>query len=174
MPRPYRSERSDAAVRLRGRDRKTGFGENDRIIKFQETHKGGENHGHKNHAKAVKADQRPHQKALLQLYGRQLPSVGRRRRTRLCAVHQPVRDLLQLFQKCSPSSRQCITRRNYASDKQKAMPNLQNILHTKSEQSAVLLGLCRHPKAEESRRAPAQETDGSVSGGFQGTALTSY
>lgn len=59
------TKRSDAAVRLRGRNRKTGFGENDRIIKFQETHKGGENHDHKNHAKAVKADQRPHQKALL-------------------------------------------------------------------------------------------------------------
>ena len=34
----------------------TAFGKNDRTIKFQETHKGGENHGHKNHAKAVKAD----------------------------------------------------------------------------------------------------------------------
>lgn len=45
----------------------TAFGKNDRTIKFQGTHKGGEKHGHKNHAKAVKADQRPHQKALLQL-----------------------------------------------------------------------------------------------------------
>ena len=70
------TKRSDAAVRLRGRNRKTGFGKNDRIIKFQETHKGGENHGHKNHAKAVKADQHPCQKALLQLCRRQLPSAG--------------------------------------------------------------------------------------------------
>lgn len=38
----------------------TAFGKNDRTIKFQETHKGGENHGHKNHAKSVKADQCPH------------------------------------------------------------------------------------------------------------------
>lgn len=97
LPRPYRSERSDAAVRLRGRNRKTGFGENDRIIKFQETHKGGENHGHKNHAKAVKADQCTHQKALLQLCGRQLPSAGWRRGARLRAVHQPVWNLLNYF-----------------------------------------------------------------------------
>lgn len=108
------TKRSDAAVRLRGRNRKTGFGENDRIIKFQETHKGGENHGHKNHAKAVKADQCTHQKALLQLCGRQLPSAGRRRGARLRAVHQPVRDLLQLFQKCSPSRRQGTVCRDHA------------------------------------------------------------
>ena len=43
----------------------TEFGESDSAIRFQGTHKGGEKHGHKNHAKAVKADQCPCQKALL-------------------------------------------------------------------------------------------------------------
>ena len=53
---------------------------------------GGENYGHSNHAQAVKADQHPCQKALLQLCRRQLPSAGRRRGTFLCLVHQPVRN----------------------------------------------------------------------------------
>ena len=75
---------------------------------------GGEKHGYKNHAKAVKADQHPCQKALLQLCRRQLPSAGRRRGARLRAVHQPVRDLLQLFQKCSPSRRQGTVCRDHA------------------------------------------------------------
>ena len=172
LPRPYRSERSDAAVRLRGRDRKTGFGENDRIIKFQETHKGGENHGHKNHAKAVKADQHPCQKALLQLCGRQLPSAGRRRGARLRAVHQPVRNLLQLFQKCSPSRRQGTVCRDHAAKPSKEMPNLQVVLRTEGKEPALLPGLRRRPKAEESRRAPAQETGSAVSSGFQDGVLT--
>ena len=51
------------------------------------------------------------------------------------------------------------------------MPNLQNILHAKSEQSAVLPGLCRYPKAEESRRAPAQEAAGKFLIRFQGAGL---
>lgn len=173
LPRPYRSERSDAAVRLRGRNRKTGFGENDRIIKFQETHKGGENHGHKNHAKAVKADQCTHQKALLQLCGRQLPSAGWRRGARLRAVHQPVWNLLQLFQKCSLSRRQGTVCRDHAAKPSKEMPNLQVVFRTKSKKPALLPKLCRRPKAEESCRAPAQETGSAVSSRFQGAALTS-
>ena len=151
----------------------TAFGKNDRTIKFQETHKGGENHGHKNHAKAVKADQHPCQKALLQLCRRQLPSAGRRRGARLRAVHQPVRDLLQLFQKRSPSCRQGAVCRDHAAKPSKEMPNLQVVLCTKGKEPALLPRLRRRPKAEESRRAPAQETGGAFSGRFQGTALTS-
>lgn len=37
---------------------------------------------------------------------------------------------------------------------------------------ALLPELCRRPKAEESRRAPAQETGSAVSSRFQGAALT--
>ena len=150
----------------------TAFGKNDRTIKFQETHKGGENHGHKNHAKAVKADQRSCQKALLQLCRRQLPPAGRRRGVRLRAVHQPVRDLLQLFQKRSPSGRQGAVCRDHATGKQKTMPNLQVVFRSKGKEPALLSKLCRRPKAEESRRAPAQETGSAVSSGFQGAALT--
>jgi len=40
------------------------------------------------------------------------------------------------------------------------MPNLQVILRTKGKEPALLPELCRRPKAEESRRAPAQETSG--------------
>ena len=151
----------------------TAFGKNDRTIKFQETHKGGENHGHKNHAKAVKADQHPCQKALLQLCRRQLPSAGRRRGARLRAVHQPVWDLLQLFQKRSPSCRQGAVCRDHAAKPSKEMQNLQVILRTKGKEPALLPKLRRCPKAEESRRAPAQETGSAVSSGFQGAALTS-
>ena len=57
--------------------------------------------------------------------------------------------------------------------KQKTMPNLQVVLRTKGKEPALLPGLCRRPKAEESRRAPAQETGSAVSSGFQGAALTS-
>lgn len=149
----------------------TAFGKNDRTIKFQGTHKGGENHGHKNHAKAVKADQRTHQKALLQLCGRQLPSAGRRRGTFLCPVHQPVRNLLQLFQKCSPSRRQGAVCRDHAACKQKTMQNLQVVFRTKGKKPALLPKLCRRPKVEESRRAPAQETGSAVSSRFQGAGL---
>jgi len=38
------------------------------------------------------------------------------------------------------------------------MPNLQVVLCTKGKEAALLSGLCRSPKAEESRRAPAQES----------------
>ena len=134
---------------------------------------GGENHGHKNHAKAVKANQHPCQKALLQLCRRQLPATGRRRGTRLCAVHQPVRDLLQLFQKCSPSRRQGTVCRDHAAKPSKEMPNLQVVLRTKGKEPALLPELRRRPKAEESCRAPAQETGSAVSSRFQGAALTS-
>ena len=141
-------------------------------IRFQGTHKGGENHGHKNYAKAVKADQRPCQKTLLQLCRRQLSSAGRWRRTRLCAVHQPVWNLLQLFQKCSPSRRQGTVRRDHAAKSSKEMPNLQVILRTKGKEPALLPGLRRRPKAEESRRAPAQETVGTSPIRFQDGVLT--
>ena len=53
------------------------------------------------------------------------------------------------------------------------MPNLQVVLCTKGKEPALLPRLRRRPKAEESRRAPAQETGGAFSGRFQGTALTS-
>ena len=43
----------------------------------------------------------------------------------------------------------------------KEMPNLQVVLRTKGKEPALLPGLRRHSKAEESRRAPAQETGGS-------------
>lgn len=152
----------------------TAFGKNDRTIKFQGTHKGGEKHGHKNLAKAVKADQCTHQKALLQLCGRQLPSAGRRRGTRLRAVHQPVRDLLQLFQKCSPSRRQGTVCRDHAAKPSKEMPNLQVVFRTKSKKPALLPKLCRRPKAEESCRAPAQETGSASLIRFQDGILTSY
>lgn len=134
---------------------------------------GGEKHGHKNHAKAVKADQRPCQKALLQLCRRQLPFAGRRRGARLRTVHQPVRNLLQLFQKRSPSRRQGTVCRDHAAKPSKEMPNLQVVLRTKGKKPALLPKLCRRPKAEESYRAPAQETGSAVSIGFQGVALTS-
>ena len=150
----------------------TAFGKNDRTIKFQGTHKGGENHGHKNHAKAVKADQRPHQKTLLQLCRRQLPAAGRWRRTRLCAVHQPVWNLLQLFQKCSPYRRQGTVCRDHAAKPSKEMPNLQVVFRTKGKKPALLPKLCRRPKVEESRRAPAQETGSAVSSRFQDGVLT--
>ena len=133
---------------------------------------GGENHGHKNHAQAVKADQRPHQKALLQLCRRQLPATGRRRGTRLCAVHQPVRDLLQLFQKCSPSRRQRAVCRDHAAKPSKEMPNLQVVFRTKGKKPALLPKLCCRPKAEESCRAPAQETGGASLIRFQDGVLT--
>ena len=123
--------------------------------------------------KQSKRDQRPHQKALLQLCRRQLPAAGRRRGTRLCAVHQPVRDLLQLFQKCSPSRRQGTVCRDHAAKPSKEMPNLQVVLRTKGKEPALLPELCRRPKAEESCRAPAQETGSAVSSRFQGAALTS-
>ncbi len=74
------------------------------------------------------------------------------------AVHQPVRDLLQLFQKGSPSRRQGAVRRDHAAGKQKTMPNLQVVLRTKGKEPALLPRLRRLPKTEESRRAPAQET----------------
>lgn len=151
----------------------TAFGKNDRTIKFQETHKGGENHGHKNHAKAVKADQRPHQKTLLQLCRRQLPAAGRWRRTRLCAVHQQVWNLLQLFQKCSPYRRQGTVCRDHAAKPSKEMSNLQVVFRTKCKKPALLPKLCCRPKAEESRRAPAQETGGASLIRFQDGVLTS-
>lgn len=149
----------------------TAFGKNDRTIKFQETHKGGENHGHKNHAKAVQADQCPCQKALLQLCRRQLPFAGRRRGARLRAVHQPVRNLLQLFQKRSPSRRQGTVCRDHAAKPSKEMPNLQVVFRIKGKEPALLPELCCRPKAEESRRAPAQETGGASLIRFQGAGL---
>ena len=152
----------------------TEFGESDSAIRFQGTHKGGEKHGHKNHAKAVQADQCPCQKALLQLCRRQLPFAGRRRGARLRAVHQPVRNLLQLFQKRSPSRRQGVVCRDHATKPSKEMPNLQVVFRTKGKEPALLPKLCRRPKAEESRRAPAQKTGGAFSGRFQDGILTSY
>ena len=89
------------------------------------------------------------------------------------AVHQPVRDLLQLFQKRSPSGRQGAVCRDHAAKPSKEMQNLQVILRTKGKEPALLPKLRRCPKAEESRRAPAQETGSAVSSGFQGAALTS-
>ena len=150
----------------------TEFGESDSAIRFQGTHKGGEKHGHKNHAKAVQADQCPCQKALLQLCRRQLPFAGRRRGARLRAVHQPVRNLLQLFQKRSPSRRQGTVCRDHAAKPSKEMPNLQVVFRIKGKEPALLPGLCRRPKAEESRRAPAQETGSAVSSRFQDGVLT--
>ena len=55
----------------------------------------------------------------------------------------------------------------------KEMPNLQVVFRTKSKKPALLPKLCRRPKAEESCRAPAQETGSAVSSRFQGAALTS-
>lgn len=89
------------------------------------------------------------------------------------AVHQPVWNLLQLFQKCSPSRRQGAVCRDHAAKPSKEMPNLQVVFRTKGKKPALLPKLCRRPKAEESCRAPAQETGSAVSSGFQGAALTS-
>ena len=107
------------------------------------------------HVKAVKADQRSCQKALLQLCRRQLLSAGQRRGTRLRAMHQPVRNLLQLFQKCSPSRRQGAVCRDHAAKPSKEMPNLQVVLRIKGKEPALLPGVRRRSKKEESCRAPA-------------------
>ena len=56
----------------------------------------------------------------------------------------------------------------------KEMPNLQVVFRTKGKEPALLPKLCRRPKAEESRRAPAQKTGGAFSGRFQDGILTSY
>lgn len=88
------------------------------------------------------------------------------------AVHQPVRNLLQLFQKRSPSRRQGAVCRDHAACEQKTMQNLQVVLRIKGKEPALLPGLCRRPKAEESRRAPAQETGSAVSSRFQDGVLT--
>ena len=101
----------------------------------------------------------------------ELPFAGRRRRARLRAVHQPVRNLLQLFKKLSPSRRQEAVCRDHAAKPSKEMPNLQVVLRTKGKEPALLPKLCRRPKAEESRRAPAQETGGTASGRSQGVGL---
>lgn len=76
------------------------------------------------------------------------------------AVHQPVRDLLQLFQKCGSSRRQRSVCRDHAAGKKKTMPNLQVVLRTKGKEPALLPGLRRHSETEESRRALAQKTGG--------------
>lgn len=54
----------------------------------------------------------------------------------------------------------------------KTMQNLQVVLRIKGKEPALLPGLCRRPKAEESRRAPAQETGSAVSSRFQDGVLT--
>lgn len=74
------------------------------------------------------------------------------------AVHQPARDLLQLFQKRSLSHRQGAVHRDHAAKPSKAMPTLQGVFRTKGKEPALLPELRRRPKAEESSRATAQET----------------
>ena len=88
------------------------------------------------------------------------------------AVHQPVRNLLQLFQKRSPSRRQGAVCRDHAAKQSKEMPNLQVVFRTKGKKPALLPELRRRPKAEKSRRAPAQETGSAVSSRFQDGVLT--
>ena len=88
--------------------------------------------------------------------------------------HACVRNLLQLFQNRSPSRRQGVVCRDHATKPSKEMPNLQVVFRTKGKEPALLPKLCRRPKAEESRRAPAQKTGGAFSGRFQDGILTSY
>ena len=125
------------------------------------------------HAKAVKADQRSCQKALLQLCRRQLPAAGRRRGARLCAVHQPVRNLLQLFQKRSPSRRQGAVCRDHAAKPSKEMPNLQVVLRTKAKNQRYCPGLRRHSKAKKAAERQRRETGGTSPIRFQDGVLTS-
>ena len=54
----------------------------------------------------------------------------------------------------------------------KEMPNLQVVFRTKGKKPALLPELRRRPKAEKSRRAPAQETGSAVSSRFQDGVLT--
>ena len=51
---------------------------------------------------------------------------------------------------------------------------LRQSVRPKVQPGEILPGLCRHPKAEESRRAPAQETAGKFLIRFQDEVLTSY
>jgi len=51
------------------------------------------------------------------------------------------------------------------------MQSLQVVLRTEGKEPALLPGLRRRPKAEESRRAPAQETAGKFLIRFQGAGL---
>ena len=69
-----------------------------------------------------------------------------------------------------PADRELVCR-DHAAKPSKEMPNLQVVLRTKGKKPALLPKLCRRPKAEESCRAPAQETGGTVSSGFQGAGL---
>ena len=78
------------------------------------------------------------------------------------------------FKKRSPSRRQGVVCRDHATKPSKEMPNLQVVFRTKGKEPALLPKLCRRPKAEESRRAPAQKTGGAFSGRFQDGILTSY
>ena len=86
---------------------------------------------------------------------------------------KPVWNLLQLFQKRSPSSRQRAVCRDHAAKPSKEMSNLQVVFRTKCKKPALLPKLCCRPKAEESRRAPAQETGGASLIRFQDGVLTS-
>ena len=58
---------------------------------------GGDTYDSETHGKTVGKGQKACPQRMLQLRGRQLPFAGRRRTVPLCAVHFPIRDLLQLF-----------------------------------------------------------------------------
>ena len=88
------------------------------------------------------------------------------------AVHQPVWNLLQLFKNAVlPADRELFAEIMQPS-RPKEMPNLQVVFRTKGKKPALLPELRRRPKAEKSRRAPAQETGSAVSSRFQDGVLT--